>query len=111
MEQCGLDYVPADSTCIYTLVCAYVFLHINHQLLLDVHITCLGISGLRCVNGVDTHTEETLLRTTLKTGYDQTVRPATPTEVTMFYSIRTLQSLVGFSQFLSIPCIILLSCE
>ena len=70
-----------------------------------------SFSGLRCVNGVDTHTEETLLRTTLKTGYDQTVRPATPTEVTMFYSIRTLQSLVGFYPSYVYAMYILLSCE
>ena len=40
-----------------------------------------------------TYTEDTLLRTTLETGYKHTARPGTPT-VYLFYILRILQSLV-----------------
>ena len=49
-------------------------------------------AGLTAVSG--TYTEDTLLRTTLETGYKQTARPGTPTTVYLFYVLRTLQSLV-----------------
>lgn len=51
------------------------------------------LSVFHVSNADVTYADETALRTKLRTGYDQAVRPSTPTCVDMFYSLRTLQSL------------------
>ena len=76
------------SSYLITLFCLGQF----HDHLFLIHLVLV----FRTARAGVTYADETSLRAKLKTGYDQAVRPSTPTTVVMFYSLRTLQSLVIF---------------
>ena len=74
---------PGASTTVYLFYVLRTF-----QSLVWFSIVYGGGMHMTSVSG--TYTEDTLLCTTLQTGYKQTATPRTPTTVYLFYVLRTL---------------------